>query len=292
MALRQYSALGIVLPRVTAQGGLALAQQTIATARSNWKQLPKNVQGAIVKAEDGVVELSATLRAQSNASDGVLRQADLRIDHAWSALVDVFTGLTKLVDHPAAAPAQHWLDIIFDTGLTFINLPYEIEWTESEVRIGRIRDNDFESQMRRFGASVFLDELYAAHAAYGDLLGMNRAKGPIRTKVGDALLALMDRLRVYVTRVLAMVDEDDPSSVELTERLLAPVHQWDVGPRPGGDASPQPPAAPAPVAPVAPVAPAAHAAPVAPAAAAPVAPAAPAPAQGQGVPEVNVTAGK
>jgi hypothetical protein len=77
---------------------LALAQQTIATARSNWKQLPKNVQGAIVKAEEGVVELRATLRAQSNASDGVLRQADLRIDRAWSALVDHFTGLTKLVD--------------------------------------------------------------------------------------------------------------------------------------------------------------------------------------------------
>lgn len=247
----RYSVGGmVVLPRMQATGALALGKRLLAVADAE----PAGTGAGITKAREAlrerVGEVQATLVDRADASPATpdeVRACDRRLDACWSGLRDMLTGLSKLPDAPEATEAALLMQAIYDKGLSFIQIPFALEWAESQVRMERLSAQGLRPRIDALGCGRFLTALDEAHAAYGKALGMTEPVTAASTetpKVRAALDAFATTLRFYVTKVLGSVDLDDAPSAELADRLLAPLNAWDVGP--AGAGKPEVLAVPAP----------------------------------------------
>mgnify|MGYP001616666663 CR=1 FL=1 len=79
--------------------------------------------------------------------------------------------------------------------------------------------------VRTLGGDVFLQALATAHQAYGEALGLtaDRAAPAVPARLKEPLLAFQAALRGDVVRIAGQVDEDDPQTVALARKLLAPL---------------------------------------------------------------------
>jgi hypothetical protein len=259
--MASYDAVELVqLPRLSAPGALALGERMLAAAKPHKKVLSKSLQKALGTLVDTHVTLSEALRDQVPAevlpgNDTVV--LDRNLDSCWSGLNDFLTSFTKLPGTPEADQAAQLKQVIFPDGLKFILLPYELEWSESETRLKRIAAHGLDSRIKALGGGVFLAALTKAHNAYGLALGMTAPQSTAPSPLGlrPALDRFSAALRTYVVKVTGTVEDDEPDTKELADKLLAPLAAWDVGPagkgsaaeKPAADKPPtgSPPAAPA-----------------------------------------------
>lgn len=245
----------IILPRMSAVGAKTLGTQLIAAAEpfKKSKKLPKAVNKTLDSFATKHEALSNTLRdlvkpEPAGTLDAVLCD---RIDDAcWSGLSGFLESIAKLSWLPIAADAIEIKRIIFDGGLRFIQLPYLLQWSESETRLARMNDNALRARVENLGGKVFLDELDKAHSAYGKAIGVTAPlpeageDGPI---VRAALEAFGDALRKYVVKVMGMVEDDDHESEAIAATLLAPLDAWDeVSAAKSAPSTPEPVPGPAP----------------------------------------------
>ncbi|WP_437292769.1 hypothetical protein [Sorangium sp. So ce426] len=237
--MSKYTASEVIqLPRFTAVGAMALGEQLLTAAKPAKKQLVKGVArvlGALALRHD---ELASALRDQVSLSEGGEAsedavQCDRILDGCWSGLHDFLTAFTKLPPGaPEAAEASALKAAIFTGGLKFLQLTYVLEWSESELRMQRIRKSGLDARIEALGGKRFLAALEAAHAAYGKALGVTAPAATAAAappSVRDALAAFTEALRAYVIKVLGSVEPDEPETQELADRLLAPLASWSVG---------------------------------------------------------------
>ena len=93
-----------------------------------------------------------------------LGDADSALDACWTALHDWLTGFAKLPDkHAESQEARALLAELYPDGLGFILLPYELEWGQSDLRLGRIAGESLGERLRRLGGGVFIEALQTAH---------------------------------------------------------------------------------------------------------------------------------
>jgi hypothetical protein len=228
----------IVLPRMTAVGAKTLGTQMISATKpyKKDKKLPKGVLKALQSLESKHEALSLVLRdlVKPDASSGLdPMKIDRVLDAGWSALHGFFETLIKLFWLPLATEAAELKRLIFDDGLKFIQLPYLLQWSESDTRLSRIKDNGLEPRIEALGGKLFLDEIKKAQADYGKALGVTAPKaGALEDApaVRAALDAFGDALRNYVIKAMGIVEEDEPETKEISDALLAPLDAWDVGP--------------------------------------------------------------
>lgn len=255
--MTRYSATEtIVLPRMTAIGAKTLGTQLIAAAEPfhhAGKKLPKIVNKALTLFVSKHETLSTTLRDQVKPDpQGTLDpvQCDRSEDACWSGLNGFLEAITKLSWLPIAAEATEIRRLVFDGGLRFIQLPYLLQWSESETRLARMNDHGLRPRIENLGGKVYLDELDKAHIAYGKALGITAplpaAMGEEGPVVRAALEAFGDALRKYVVKVMGMVEDDEPETQEMAAILLAPMDAWDEistakAPEPGPAAPAAPP---------------------------------------------------
>jgi len=71
-----------------------------------------------------------------------------------------------------------------------------------------------------------LDQLLAAHKAYGESLGITVEGQDPNIGLREPLMAFIRYLRAYVVAVTAHTDPDSPTSGALADALLAPLHKW------------------------------------------------------------------
>jgi hypothetical protein len=228
----------IQLPRFDAAGAVALGERLCAVADAS-PDLPRSIQ----RAKDALAEELASLRAAAaarlaerlaaaaNATDpAVIADADSALDAAWTALHDWLTGFSKLpAVYPESGEASALLVELYPDGLGFILLPYELEWNQSDLRLGRIADGALGDRLRALGGGVFIEALRAAHWQYGQLLGLPRLPGATeggKLSTRDALESFASALRVYALKVTAYVEVDEPTTGALANRLLAPLLHW------------------------------------------------------------------
>ncbi|WP_437972824.1 hypothetical protein WMF11_27445 [Sorangium sp. So ce295] len=276
--MSKYTASEVIqLPRFTAVGAMALGEQLLTAAKPAKKQLVKGVARVLATLASRHDDLASALRDQVSLSEGGEAsedavQCDRILDGCWSGLHDFLTAFTKLPPGaPEAADASALKAAIFTGGLKFLQLTYVLEWSESELRIQRIRKSGLDARIEALGGKRFLSALEAAHAAYGKALGVTAPAATAAAappSVRDALAAFTEALRAYVIKVMGSVEPDEPETQELADKLLAPLASWSVGssgrgaPRkndkPEGDtAAPAPPGVPLqPGAPTAALAPA------------------------------------
>lgn len=235
----------IQLPRFDAAGAVSLGERLLQVANAE-PELPRIILRAKETLEDDLAALrsAAAARLAATAASGdpaLLADADRALDGCWTALFDWLTGFSKLPDGtPQATDARALLTELYPDGLSFILLPYELEWSQSDLRLSRLAAASlgFGDRIRALGGQVFLDALQAAHAGYGKLLGLPRAAARgsaaapgTRPAVLQALESFASTLRNYALKVTAHVEVDDPGTGALAKRLLEPLLSWRTIPR-------------------------------------------------------------
>lgn len=234
--MSRYSAReAIILPRMTAVGAKTLGTQLVSAAQPyrKDKKLSKVVTRALDALTDKHEALSAALRdVVKPEAQGTLDpvKCDRVEDACWSALNGFLESLTKLSWLSIADEAVKVRSILFEGGLRFIQLPYLLQWSESETRVSRMEANGLRARIEQLGGKLYVDELLKAHADYGKALGVTEPlpaivrDGPV---VRAALDGFGDALRKYVVKVMSMVEDDEPETEAIAAALLRPVDAWD-----------------------------------------------------------------
>jgi hypothetical protein len=231
----------IQLPRFDSNGAVALGDRMLLVAIMAG-ELPR----PILRAKEALAEDLESLRlaiaariAAAGAKDpAMVAESDRGLDECWSALFDWLTGFSRLPSGVAQADeARALLAELFPDGLSFIHLPYELEWNQSELRLGRLAKEPLGDRLRALGGQVFIEALIAAHAAYGKLLGLPRPPSATGKEaaapptVVEALDTFSSTLRAYALKVTMHVEVEDPRTAALAKTLLEPLISWKGTPR-------------------------------------------------------------
>ncbi len=227
---RSYSPTNlVVLPRLTALSTARLMAELLNAAAAE-QQLPGLIAADCIELQKArevlLVELGQRLEGEEPPG---VRPADRAEDNAFGALSDWLLSFARLPAsrHAAAAEAKAIHDALFPTGLTFLNIRAADEWQEAETRLRAIKDKGLDATILSLGGKPFLDELHAAHAAYGEALGITAKKpAPEAPRLRAARDAAQEVVRSYVLRVAAHARPSEPATVALTNRLLAPLVGW------------------------------------------------------------------
>jgi len=221
------------LPNLDSHGVLALGAALDAAAAAQ-KKLPPAIAKARTRMAEAMDALRQVTTGRLQASPGTPHrpggdagEADLREDGAWAALYFLLQAWSRLPgEHPESARAHDLLGALFPNKLDFTRLPYREEWSEAKSRLERMAQEKADQALAAMGAKVFLDELKAAHEAYGEAIGVTRAKAPEAADAGslrDAREAAVAAVKTYAVKVVANVDEDEPATAKLADGLLAPI---------------------------------------------------------------------
>jgi len=228
----------IQLPRFDAVGAVALGDKLCAVAAAE-PELPRPIRRAKEALEEDLASprraAAARLASAAAESPAIIAEADRNLDGCWTALFDWLTGFSKLpIGTAEADEAIALLGTLYPDGLSFILLPYELEWNQSDLRLARITVEPLGDRLRALGGGVFITALTKAHTSYGKLLGLPRPTGPATPgalSVAEALDGFAAALRVYALKVTANVEVDEPETGALSKRLLEPLLHWKTTPR-------------------------------------------------------------
>jgi hypothetical protein len=188
------------------------------------------------------------------------RPADLEVDHAWGgvhARLEAYGNLPAAA-FPRAARAGEILELLFPDGMTFLQLPYEAEWAESEKRLRRIAERRLEPELVELCGQDFVAYLKSAHEQYGRILGTTAPRLPAETAptMAEPLRRVTQAISRYALQVAATVDETRPETVRAARAALSPLdeHRARSAASAAGPAASDPaggePGAPSPVTPL------------------------------------------
>jgi hypothetical protein len=227
----------IQLPRFDATSAVAVGERLLSAAASV-AELPRPIRRPkeALEADLGALRTAVAARlARAAAQPPEVVDADRALDLCWTALHDWLSGFAKLPGDPAreTLDARALLDELYPDGLSFIVLPYELEWSQSDQRMTRIAES-LGARIGALGGRVFVEALQKAHAGYGKLLGLPRVARPEDLSVHEALEAFVSALRVYALKVTAYVEVDEPETAALAKALLEPLMTWQGRSKPGG----------------------------------------------------------
>lgn len=245
----------VQLPRLPTHGALALGRQMLAAA-DHQKPFPKNAVKARTRLSAAHAALQSAVIDQFGAGttgpaedEPAVQELDRILDNCWSGLDDRLLGLSRLpASTSGAADAAAMRRRLFPGGLSFLKLPYRLQWSESQTRLDLVERDGLSGTLDQLAGKQFLPAIRDAHTAYGRALGMSQplAEGAAVPLVRGALDAFAGALRAYVVKVMGSIDDDDPSTQAAADALLAPLAAWTTAAKKPKDEAPaEPPAAPA-----------------------------------------------
>lgn len=212
------------LPKMNIASAYSLGCALIAASPKGLPALPRKalakVRSSVLGLREAWIERSMAAKAEDK------RPADLALDTAWSACQARAESYTWLPAdrYPEAVVAAEVRDIAFPDGLGFLKLAYEQQWAESERRLAALESSGRMADFERIVGADLLAELRRTHAEYGRVLGITKAAEPTtQVYLADRLVEVRVAMASYVLKVLATVDDDDPSSVESARRALRPI---------------------------------------------------------------------
>lgn len=216
------------LPKLDAVGLLGLGKRLLAEAPP---KLPEVALRASQRMGEALAVLASVHGQLPSPRPSRLdrRPADRRVDSAWSAGHDRLKAWTRLPasKHPEAEEAIELMGQLFAEGLTFLALPYESEWIESNKRIEWLGKNP--ARLARFTALVgepFVAELQEAHALYTEALGMDKPRqesAPDEAGLREPMDELSGAILRYARALVGLVDEDKPETVAMVTKALQPI---------------------------------------------------------------------
>jgi len=193
--------------------------------------LPTSISRALGRMRSCYSALEAVLLPYLPATDPQdAREADLKLDRAWSALNDLLAAWGKLEApfNPDPDGVAALKKLLFVDGLSFILVDYKSQWQESDSRLTALNTSVYQETLSRLGGMPLLENLRQAQDRYGLTLGITQVKVPENTPaVGEKRVDAHAALRDYVTKVVAWIDPEEPGSEALADALLAPLVAWE-----------------------------------------------------------------
>ena len=159
------------------------------------------------------------------------RKPDVRIDTAWAGLLDRLESYSRLpvAQNPRAPRARELCDIISPNDREWLKAPYEVEWAESNKRLGWIESQDLTKDVNELAGPELLTEVKAAHAEYGIALGVTApAPEVLELKLAAPLQSLARSIGEYTLAVVTMAG-DDAASIAVARKALRPIDDYREG---------------------------------------------------------------
>ncbi len=150
MTTRSFDATDlVVLPRFAAAGAIALGASIESAAKEASKESPlpppcASAAARVRETHEGLrKEFAKRVRSTSLSADE-LGRLDAGLDSAWAALSSVVAAHARApfgpADQPLADAALRVQRALFGGGLKFTQLPYKLEWAESQARLDLVDD--------------------------------------------------------------------------------------------------------------------------------------------------------
>lgn len=218
------------VPRFDVRAGIALGRAMLTAA--------PGAPNAIVKRELERFRMAlGTLEAawqpvSTIAAPAVDRRAaDQALDGAWGGLHARLAAWDRLsgAAHPEVDRATTLRTTVFPTGLSFLTLPYDRQWAESQRRLDHIDAGGLAAEMDALCGPAFLTAVRTAHAQYGIVLGITEA-APEPTDVPVSLrepfAAFRNALTRYVQKLVGTLDDEDPAAVRTVKAAVRPLDDY------------------------------------------------------------------
>ena len=129
---------------------------------------------------------------------------------------------------PQSSEGHALLAELYPDGLSFILLPYELEWNQSELRLDLIAESKMGDRLRALGGAPFIEALAESH----HLSNSSSASPATRTPpsrpssyraCGPRSSASPRPSRNYALKVTALVEIEEPATAALAKALLEPI---------------------------------------------------------------------
>lgn len=220
----------VALPQLRSVELLALCGMLLAAANAE-ASLPAHVRQALDDVDAQRVPLTEALGATPKRPTVSLKAADRAEDNAVGALVDFCASWVRLPEEKfpeSVRVARECLAVLrSDDRLDYLTLRPVVEHSEVQRRLDALHARKLDVALRKLGAGAFLDHLAQTHEVYGVVTG---ATAPLEVDdtpaVRDAATELAETLRVYVVRVVGLIDRKRPETGERVQRLLKPLSTW------------------------------------------------------------------
>lgn len=214
-------------PILDVPGGVALGIALLTAAGAAGKDLPVAAKRAAKVLRQAVVALQGDWAAQRTAgltTEEDKRPADQRLDRVWAAVGVRLQTVAELPQTIAEAKqATQLYARLFPDGLSFLRLPYERQWAESEQRLKQLADEELGAAVEELVGEFVVAELRDAHADYGRVLGITNAKpgAAVAPNLLDQLRVVQQAMTSYALQLVAAAHAD-PELASGVRRALRP----------------------------------------------------------------------
>lgn len=217
-------------PLINRASGIALAQ-TLLEAMP--KGAPAHVKKAAERlrraAEDAQAAWAQRQRGTNQPSEEDTRAVDQEADSSWSGLRLRLQGYASLPPqrYPAAKRALELLYILFGTdGLSFLKEQYPIQWANMDTLLKRIEADGLDKEIDQLCGKEFLQQIRDVHPRYAKMVqSMLRREDASGPDLRENLRAISRAVVDYASKVVALVDGDDPESIAMVRAALRPIEQ-------------------------------------------------------------------
>lgn len=224
----------VKLPRLTVAELLSLMRrieseaEPLLTARRNaGQEVPEFLGRALGRLRHArtALEASQPTAPPEGEADHVRRQGDRTMDDAWRAFETFLKSWCRLDDgqEPGQAEAQRLYDLIIGDGISFISLPFALEWQETRKRLDIIERHQLGPAIEALGGGRFLAHLRRAFEVYGIALQITSPPPPDANALRLHWEAAHAAVRHYFAKAAALEDPEDEDSQSLVRRLLRPI---------------------------------------------------------------------
>lgn len=214
-------------PRFAVDTGLSLTKMLL-------RHVPKRPSAGVVMGAQllaaSVTALEKAWQAQGQPQPArSARAADTRLDRAWGAVHDRLRAWSIFpADDPDHTSSKAIAMRLFPSGLDFLTLQFLAEHAQSERRIKIIVAEGLRAALDHLVGEVFMDELLAAHEAYGDALGITKATpGDAKPtpSLDEPLRALSQSVVAYALQIVAFAALK-AENVEPARQALRPIDEY------------------------------------------------------------------
>ncbi|MBK9262629.1 MAG: hypothetical protein IPM54_22845 [Polyangiaceae bacterium] len=217
-------------PVITVEAGIALCR-TLAAAK------PKSPPNAVKKAATKLVivadaaqnALAVRQKEVASISDENAREVDQSGDGSWGALRMRVEACSMLPpSNPDAKRANELLAILFGPeGLSFLKLTYAEQWATADTILKRIDEDGLQKDIDHIAGPAYLAHVRQQHTAYGAMVqSLMRRDDATNVNLNDHVRTMGRAIVDYATKVLAMLDEEEPESITTVRDALRPLDAY------------------------------------------------------------------
>jgi hypothetical protein len=202
------STLYETLPQTNVAATLALVRASLTSSKGLTHPAAKKALRRLRTAGESLRGLHEAAPPAKTVS--VTKAADTAMDRIWNAVQQRLEACLELGGDDAAEAARVH-SLLFPKGMLFLAFRYAEQWAEGEAILRRIGSEKLEPSLEKLVGASFLQVLRERHLAYGDALGITKAKVPDAdsTSLVEPLREARRALSTYMRIVAAAVDNGD-----------------------------------------------------------------------------------